>query len=141
MFRHLRLMIAAVLFAALGAVAGRVVADIRRQQAAGETPHLYVDRITVRPRDIAPGVVAAMRVSGPPWSWLHVPPWMAAFGVNFAIAAFGGEFASLGLAGGGDLDPVERAESAYPWSAAAPPSADAGLSDSAPGGEFTAFSQ
>ncbi len=142
MFRRLRLLIAAVLFAALGAIAGRVVADIRRQQAAGEPPHLDIDRITVRPRDIAPGVVAAMRVSGRPWSWLHVPPWLAAFGVNFAITAFAREFTSPGSADDGDIGPLHRDEPASRWGAAAPPAAeDEPATEAAPGGGFTAFSQ
>ena len=95
MFSRLRLMVLSGLFAALGAVSGHIVAEVRRQQESAESPHLDLNHINVRPRDIAPGVVAAMRVSGRPWSWLHVPPWLAAFGVNFAIAAFAREISSV----------------------------------------------
>ncbi len=154
MFRRLRLLVATVLFAALGALAGRIIADIRRQQAAGETPHLDIDSITLRPRDIAPGVVAAMRVNGPPWSWLHAPPWLAAFAVSFATAAFAREFGPRRRGGHGEVAPIEPAEPAPAWSAAAPESAtddtangtpaageDGPATEPAAGSGFTAFTQ
>ena len=148
MFRRLRTLLFALLFAAMGAVAGRVVSDIRRQQAAGEEPRLNLDGINLRARDIAPGVVAAMRVSSRPWSLLHIPPWMAAFSVNFAIGAFARELGPLGRMaqgefgeGEGEPDPGagRSAEPAAAWTAttsepAAPTEpTDAGRSeDSAP---------
>ena len=103
MIRRLRLLVSAVLFAVLGAAAGRLAADFRRQRAAGEEPRLNPDRVELRPRDVVPGIVAAMRVSGRPWSWLHIPPWLAAFAVNFGIAAYARELAPLGRAAGIDI--------------------------------------
>ena len=163
MARRLRTLLFALLFAVLGAVAGRVANDIRRQRAAGEQPRLDLDGINLRPRDIAPGVVAAMRVSSRPWSLLHIPPWMAAFSVNFAIAAFARELGPLGRMARGEFDGGEgagepdfgagpSAEPAAAWTAttsapAEPPQRTEagdrqGSAPDAPTGEgFTAFPQ
>lgn len=101
MLRTLRNAVLAVIFAALGAAAGRIAADLRRQIAAGQEPRIDLDRIDVRGRDVVPGLVAAMRVRSGPWSYLHVPAWLAAFTVNFVLAAFAGE---LGLGSGENDD-------------------------------------
>ncbi len=95
------------MFGVLGAAAGRIAADVRKQQAAGEEPsQINLDGIDLHPRDIAPGIFAAMRVTSAPWSWLHVPPWLAAFAVNFAFVGFAKELGSLkdmsGLPGMGE---------------------------------------
>ncbi|RJQ13147.1 MAG: hypothetical protein C4558_00460 [Dehalococcoidia bacterium] len=49
----------------------------------------------MRPQDLVPGIVAALRVNDAPWSWLHIPSPLAAFGVNLGVAAFGGDLAAL----------------------------------------------
>lgn len=96
MLRRLRQFVIAVMFGALGAVAGRLAADFRRQQAAGEQPSPpNMDGINIKPQDIVPGIVAAMRMTSRPWSWLHIPPWFAAFAVNFGIVAFAEELQSI----------------------------------------------
>ena len=109
MLRRLRAAVIVALFALIGAVAGRFAADLRRQTEAGEEPHIDLDAITLRPRDVVPGLVAAMRVRDRPWSYLHIPSWLAALCVNFGLAASGGDLAPLrrmasGLGGFG-LDP------------------------------------
>ena len=129
MIRRLRLLVSAVLFAVLGAAAGRLAADFRRQRAAGEQPHIDLDRVELRPRDVVPGIVAAMRVSGRPWSWLHIPPWLAAFTVNFCIAAWGRELGPLGRAAGinmGDVDDAAAGDEAEAWPGAPAEPATAG---------------
>lgn len=88
MMRRLRVAFAALLSAALGAVAGRMAADLRRSAAAGEALAIDPGGFELRPQDIVPGIVAAMRVGDRPWSFLHIPPWMAAFFVSFTVAAF-----------------------------------------------------
>ncbi len=96
MIRRLRQLLIAVMFGVLGAAAGRVASDMRNQQAAGEEPsQINLDSIDLHPRDIAPGIFAAMRVTSAPWSWLHVPPWLAAFAVNFVFVGFAKELKSL----------------------------------------------
>ena len=97
MLRRLRAVVMVALFALVGAVAGRFAADLRRQTEAGEEPHIDLDAIIVRPRDVVPGLVAAMRVRDRPWSYLHIPSWLAALCVNFGLAALGG-----------DLEPLRR---------------------------------
>jgi hypothetical protein len=118
MFRRLRQLIVAVLFGVLGAAAGRAFVDLRRQQEAGEQPSvssLSLDRINVRPQDVVPGIVAAMRVTNRPWSWLHVPPWIAAFAVNFGLVAFARELGSLRSMSMGSIPGMGDAESDPPW--------------------------
>ncbi len=96
MFRRLRNLILIVIAAGLGAVIGRWVAEARARLDTGDDP-LAVDLhdLQVRPQDFVPGVVAAFRVGEPPWSWLHIPAWFAAFGTNFAAAAVGGDLDRL----------------------------------------------
>ena len=117
MFRRLRQLIVAVLFGVLGAAAGRAFVDLRRQQEAGEQPSLSslsLDRINVRPQDVVPGIVAAMRVTNRPWSWLHIPPWIAAFAVNFGLVAFARELGSLRGMSMGSIPGMGDAESDPP---------------------------
>ncbi len=96
MLRRLRLVLLVAIAAVAGAVAGRVAAEARRRHDAGEEPAgLDLSAITVRPQDLVPGLVAALRVRDRPWSWLHIPSWLAAFGVNFGVAAVGGDLSRL----------------------------------------------
>lgn len=95
MLRRLRAIVMVALFALIGAVIGRLTADLRRQTEAGEEPHIDLDAITLRPRDVVPGLVAAMRVRDRPWSYLHIPSWLAALSVNFGLAALGGDLSEL----------------------------------------------
>jgi hypothetical protein len=84
--------------------------------------------LRVRPQDVVPGVVAAFRVGDPPWSWFHIPRWLAAFGVNFATAALSGDLGRLRElfeAGGFPLGDRWREGHATPsWDADGPPDAD-----------------
>lgn len=97
----------AVLAGIAGAFAGRYVARMREQPtaayAAAEAP-LQDAEVRVRPRDVVPGLIAALRVHDRPWSYLHIPAWLAAFGVNFAIAAMGRDLGPLGNTLRGDED-------------------------------------
>lgn len=88
-----------------GAVLGRIVLEARRRQEAGLDPmDIDIRRVTLRPQDFVPGIVAALRVNDAPWSWLHIPSPLAAFGVNLGVASFGGDLSSL-------REAVERAAS------------------------------
>lgn len=85
-----------IAFAAIaGAVAGRVAAEVRRQQEAGEPIELSLKDVKIRAQDVVPGLVAAVRVRDTPWSWLHIPSWLAAFGVNFGVGAVGGDLSRI----------------------------------------------
>ena len=146
MLRRLRTVVMVALFALIGALAGRFAADLRRQTEAGEEPHIDLDAITLRPRDLVPGLVAAIRVRDRPWSYLHIPSWLAALSVNFGLAAFGGDLAPLrrmarGLGGfgfdpGGDFNdepPVAADQPPAAWDVDAPAAATGGASpDAAP---------
>lgn len=96
MFRSLRKLILIALAAAAGAVIGRWVAEARARVDEGEDP-LAIDLrdVNVRPQDFVPGMVAAFRVGEPPWSWLHIPAWAAAFAMNFGTSVVGGDFDRL----------------------------------------------
>ncbi len=118
MFRRISQFIVAVTFGVLGAAAGRAFVELRKQQQAGEqltASSLSLDRITVRPQDVAPGIVAAMRVTSRPWSWLHIPPWLAAFAINFGLVAFARELSSLRGMSMGANPGTEDSESDAPW--------------------------
>src|SRR5690606_25008292 len=52
-------------------------------------------QVRLRVQDVVPGLVAAFRVTDAPWSWFHIPPWLAAFAVNFGVGALGGDLAKL----------------------------------------------
>ncbi|GMU41399.1 MAG: hypothetical protein AMXMBFR23_22650 [Chloroflexota bacterium] len=115
-------MLLILIAAALGAVLGRVALEVRQRVEAGEPPETVdLRRVTVRIQDLVPGLVAAMRVRDVPWSWLHIPSWLAAFAVNVAVAAVGGDLsrlremverAAMGVAG---LAPEEPREPEAPW--------------------------
>lgn len=96
MFRRLRNLLLIAFAAGLGALVGRWVAEARARVDSGDDP-LAVDLhdLQIRPQDFVPGVVAAFRVGEPPWSWLHIPSWFAAFATNFAAAAVGGDLDRL----------------------------------------------
>ena len=128
MIRRLRLLLIVVLFGVLGAVAGRVAGELRRQQPSGGMPQLSLDRLNLKPSDVAPGIVVATRMGSPPWSWLHVPPWLAAFAVNFALGAFSDEIrqrfgrpAAEEQTADADASSEPAPEPAPAWPAAAPP--------------------
>ncbi len=93
--RFLRAVFATLVAAALGAVLGRLVAGLRRESQGEEAMAFDVGALTPSPQELVPGIVAAMRVSDAPWSALHVPPWLAAFVVNFSMAALGRELGPL----------------------------------------------
>ena len=96
MLRRLWFFLFVLLAAVAGAVAGRVAAELRRRAEAGDDPlDLDLSAIRLRPADVVPGLVAAFRVRDAPWSWLHIPSWLAAFGVNLGVAAVGGDLTRL----------------------------------------------
>lgn len=96
MLGRLRTAIMVLIAAAAGAVLGRIVLEARRRQESGLDPmDLDIKQITLRPQDLVPGIVAALRVNDAPWSWLHIPSPLAAFGVNLGVASFGGDLSSL----------------------------------------------
>ena len=104
--RFIRTILGAVIAAALGVVLGRLVAGLRREAQGEEAMAFDASTLVPQPQDVVPGLVAALRVSDAPWSALHVPPWLAAFAVNFALTALGSELApwlrTFGI--GGDED-------------------------------------
>ncbi len=95
MGRHLRKFIMIGLAAVVGSVLGRYASQVHARIEAGEDPLGADFEFDIRPQEIVPGVVAAFRVGEPPWSWLHVPAWLAAFATNFTIAAVGGDLDRL----------------------------------------------
>lgn len=108
MFRRLFAILFALVAALLGAVLGKAVADLRRKSEAGEALHVDMDVASVRPRDVMPGLVAALRVQDRPWSYLHIPSWVAAFSVNFAFAALASELGPLLSALRGEDEPGDE---------------------------------
>ena len=96
MFRRLRSLIFVLAAAVIGAVLGRIAFRARERMEAGESP-LDIDpaAVRMRPQDFIPGLVAAFRVKDAPWSWFHIPAWLAAFAVNFGVGALGGDLARL----------------------------------------------
>lgn len=96
MLRRIRAVLMVLVFATIGAVVGKVIAEVRRRQEAGEdVSGIDVREIRVKPADLVPGLVAAVRVHDQPWSWLRIPSWMAAMIVNAAVGAVGGNIARL----------------------------------------------
>jgi hypothetical protein len=91
--RRIRTLILVIIAAVGGAILGRMAADIRRQREAGEP--FQPGAVQLKPQDLIPGIVAAMRVRDRPWSWLHIPSWFAAFAVNFAVGAIGSDLQRL----------------------------------------------
>jgi hypothetical protein len=104
MLRWLRAVVVTVLFALLGAAAGRVVAAQRRRMETGEAGPSNVDVALElpKPQEVVPGLVAALRIGDRPWSFLHVPPWLAAFAVNLVVTAMGRELQPLARDLGGE---------------------------------------
>jgi hypothetical protein len=91
--RRIRTLIFVIIAAVGGAILGRMAADARRQREAGES--FQPGAVQLKPQDLIPGIVAAMRVRDRPWSWLHIPSWLAAFAVNFAVGAIGSDLQRL----------------------------------------------
>lgn len=119
MFGRLFGILFALLAAVAGALLGRMAADLRRQSEAGQPLHLETESVSVRPRDVMPGVIAALRVHDRPWSYLHIPSWFAAFSVNFAFAALSRELGPLLGALRGDSHD-EKPSPEYAWPEAGP---------------------
>ena len=107
MLRKLFTIALALIAAMLGVLAGRMVAQMRTRAAGAQVAPQPVNG-RVHPRDVMPGLVAALRVRDRPWSYLHVPPWLAAFSVNFAFAALRSEVApwmrALGISMGHEAE-------------------------------------
>jgi len=95
MGRRLRNLILIALAGVAGALLGRYAARMHARIDAGEDPFEAEFDLDIRPQEVVPGLVAAFRVGEPPWSWLHIPGWLAAFGTNFAVAAVGGDLDRL----------------------------------------------
>lgn len=118
MFRSARLIVLVIAAAVGGAIAGRIASDLRAAIEAGDEPSIDPAAVEVRPRDVVPGLLVALRSADRPWSYLHVPAWLIAFAVNFALGAFGSELAPLRRAAGIDLfdgnpeEPPRRPEDA-----------------------------
>ena len=93
--RRIRFLLFIAVAAIAGAVAGRIAAEVRRQQEAGEPIDISLSDVKFRAQDVVPGLVAAARVRDTPWSWLHIPSWLAAFGVNFGVGAVGGDLSRI----------------------------------------------
>ena len=97
MFGWLRTVLLTLFFALAGAAAGRVFAEQRRRAEEGEPDLMEGDPAQAMeialaqptPQEIVPGLVAALRVRDRPWSFLGIPPWVAAFAVNFVAAGLG----------------------------------------------------
>lgn len=94
--RRLRSVLYVLVAAVLGAVIGRLAFQARERIDAGQ-PIESVNLAAAQPRvqDVIPGLVAAFRVQDAPWSWFHIPGWLAALAVNAAVGAVGGDFTSL----------------------------------------------
>lgn len=95
MLKRLRSFVLIAIAAVAGAVGGRMFAQMRAARMHPEAVPAGDSGIRLRVQDLVPGIVAAFRVSEPPWSWLHVPGWLAAFTVNFAAAALAGDLGRL----------------------------------------------
>jgi hypothetical protein len=96
MLRRLRAILIVLAAAVLGAALGRAAFEARERMQAGEdVTALDLEHVKPRIQDVIPGLVAAFRVKDAPWSWFHIPSWLAAFAVNLALAAVGGDIASI----------------------------------------------
>ena len=115
MLRRLRAALLTVLFALLGAAAGRVAAELWRRQQLGEPLEVEWEHVAPRPQEVVPGLVAALRARDWPWSFLHVPPWLAAFSASFVFAVIGRELQPFGgdrMGGGGSFSDGQPASPA-----------------------------
>lgn len=81
--------------AVAGAAAGRAIIRWREDTAAGREPSLDLEELQPAVREVIPGLVAALRVHDQPWSYLHIPSWLAAFVVNAALGGLSKELAPL----------------------------------------------
>lgn len=96
MLKRLRSLLLIAIGAIAGAVCGRIFAQMRAARLDPDAAAPLAEHgIRLRPQELVPGVVAALRVGEAPWSWLHVPGWLAAFAVNFAAAALAGDLGRL----------------------------------------------
>ncbi len=143
MIRGVRRAILVMVYAVLGAVAGRVAMDLRQRHLQGEPLEVKLNASTLRPQEIVPGLIAAMRVRDRPWSYLHIPGWFAAFAVNFAVSAVGRELQPLADDSPEQSEPAsdpapEPRTVVTPAEGAAPAAGSAGPEDAAPEG-FTPF--
>jgi len=135
MFRRLFAVLFALLAAVGGAILGKIVADARRQAERDGVQHLDMDVTALHPRDVMPGLIAALRVRDRPWSFLHIPSWLAAFTVNFAFAALAHDLEPLlrTLRGESDDEDVHVVDGTPPsWT---PPSSASGPPAGGPGYE------
>lgn len=99
--RRLRSALLIVLAAVVGALLGRLATELRHRSETGEEltgalHEISLDPRTLSPRELVPGIVAAVRVHDVPWSYLHVPPWLAALSVNCGAAVLARELAQIG---------------------------------------------
>lgn len=95
MMARIRFLLFIAVAAVAGAVAGRVARELRRQQEAGEPLGVSLADVKIQVQDVVPGLVAAARVRDTPWSWLHIPSWLAAFAVNLGLGALGGDLSRV----------------------------------------------
>ena len=79
----------------LGAVAGRALVELRHRRHGADLPPISPRDLLPGPGDVIPGLIAAARASEPPWSYLHIPRWLAAAGVSFVTTAFSRELQPL----------------------------------------------
>ena len=89
MLRRLYPLLLIALGAIAGALAGRITAELRRRAETGEELSGALDQIslnprTLSPRELVPGIVAAVRVRDVPWCYLNLPPWTAALAHELA---------------------------------------------------------
>ena len=120
MLRRIRIVLFAIAFAVLGSAAGRAAAELRRRMEQGEPLELSREEIVPQPQELVPGLVAALRVGDRPWRYLHIPPWFAAFAVNFAVAALGRELRPLRSSSPFTDPATEGGHAGNGWSGGAP---------------------
>lgn len=90
-----------IVFAAVaGALLGRLAAELRRRAEQGDDLYGALDEVSLdprslTPREVVPGLVAAVRVGDVPWSYLHLPRWLAALSVNCGAAVLARELAQI----------------------------------------------
>ncbi len=100
MLRWLHTTLWIALAAVVGALLGRLAAELRHRAESGDDlvgalDEISLDPRTLAPRELVPGLVAAVRARDVPWSYLHVPPWLAALSVNCGAAVLARELAQL----------------------------------------------
>lgn len=100
MFRWLWSTLWIVLAAVAGALLGRLAAELRRRAEQGDDLYGALDEVSLdprslTPREVVPGLVAAVRVGDVPWSYLHLPRWLAALCVNCGAAVLARELEQI----------------------------------------------